>query len=176
VSRAPAGPPRATLGLLGLGATLIGVALALRPVHLASIVFWLVLAAGGLCLAIAIVLRLFVVGSGTETQRKASRRLVGAECWRVYEALVEFLDERSREHPQSNDAAANGDRNDKWRQTTTHRYREEFSVWAPQVFEAAVAWAAVSPTSRRLVEAPAAAQISVVRDLFRDAALTLEHD
>jgi hypothetical protein len=162
--------------LLGLGATLIGVALALRPVHLASVVFWLVLVAGGLCLAIAIVLRLLVIGSRTETQRDASRRLVGAECWRVHEALVEFLDERTRERARTNDAAANGDGSDKWRQTTIHRYREEFSVWAPQVFEAAVASGAVSPTSRRLVEAPAAAQISVVRDLFRDAALTLEHD
>jgi hypothetical protein len=178
VTPAPARPPRATLGLLGLGVTLIGVAVALRPVHVARVVFWLVLVAGGVCLTIAIVivLRSLLTGSGTQTRRAVSRRLVGADCWRVHEALAGFLDEQDRARRHNSDVGLNGDGDHEWRQTTTRRYKEEFGVWAPQVFEAAIASAAASPTSRRLVEAPAAAQIPVVRDLFRDAALTLEHE
>jgi hypothetical protein len=165
------------LAWIGCGGTILALAFTLRPVHASPAVFWTISAAGAMAL---------LVGCGVVTRRMASwrgrslgaaarrRQMLASECHRLHEALVVFAAERDRERPKPPLWIPNTTRDEEWRSDTVLRYRDELRAWAIQVFDEVVACGATSPGARPLVQSPAATQLGTVRDLFRDAALSLE--
>lgn len=163
-----------TLAWIGTGATMVALAFTVRPVHVSAWVFWVVVAAGIVAVASGCfrLVRLWLTRAPGDAQSPCGR--TATECRRVQEALSAFADERSRERPRAGLFTANAQRLDVWRDETVAQYRNELRSWATGVFAEAVACGAVSDSARPLVEAPSAAQISTLRDLFRDAAEELE--
>jgi hypothetical protein len=102
------------------------------------------------------------------------RRRLALDCHRLRDALGVLAIECARARPRHGARIRSAGREDEWRAATCARYRDEFRAWALQVFDDAMALGAASPSSRALVQAPAATQLTTVRDLFGEIAQWLE--
>jgi hypothetical protein len=153
--------PDAPATWLGIGIGLVAVALPLRPVHAPITLVWSIFGLAGVSFLAASVLavRPLIAGSG-KRERARRRALLAAECRRLYDALAVLVEDL--DHGQARDMVRN--------------YRANFARWALRVFDKAFAAGAIDNCSRALIEAPAANQLEIVRDLFRDAAQALERD
>lgn len=161
----------------GFGAAALALAFAVHPVHASRTVFWMVVTVG----AIAIALGCGVLIRGILPHQRFSgrggarqRQLLAAECHRLHDALATFIAERNRVRPRKVLRVLDTSRVEDWRADTVRLYGDEFRDWALRVFDEVVASEVVLASPRRLVQAPAPNQLDAVRDLFRDAAHTLE--
>jgi hypothetical protein len=168
---------RAAITWVALGATVLGVAFAVRPVHASREVFWVVAFAGssGLLAGATSAAR----GALARVRRRSGpaggrRHLLALECRRVHDAIAALADERERLRPSLATRLMRRARESDWRAETARGYRDELGGWACRVFDAAAAEGVASPFSRPLVEAPTASQLALVRDVFREAAVALE--
>jgi hypothetical protein len=157
----------------GTGATVVGLAFGIRPMHATRLIFWMVVASG---------VAMFAVGAfpffGTRLRQPRGRRVrdesmkLAAECRRVHDALRDLIADCDRGRPRV--AIFGGERIEQWRHDTAARYRVELRAWARQVFNGGLVLGVVSATARQLVEEPSAAQLHVLADLFLQAAEQLE--
>jgi hypothetical protein len=153
--------PDAPATWLGIGIGLVAVALPLRPVHAPIALVWSIFGLAGVSFLAASVLAVRRLTAGSGKHERARRRsLLASECRRLYDALAVLVEDLDQ--GQARDAVRN--------------YRANFARWALQVFDKAFAAGAIENCSRALIEAPAANQLEIVRDLFRDAAQALERD
>jgi hypothetical protein len=159
--------PDAPLTWVGLAVGFACLAVALRPFQAPSALVWTAAGLGGLSLAAAGVLALRRVIAPPDEPRPIQPNPPLASACRRVEAAIAHLEEDNDngtlaigETQQSHDAARN--------------YRDNYSRWALRVLDSAVAAGAVDDCSRSLVETPTAAQLHIVRELFRDAAIALE--
>lgn len=163
-------PGAVLLAVASICVSLLGVAFALHPVHVPLDVFW------GL-IGITAFIALMAIGwqLGRSTKRRGGRhRLTGLECRHLSEVIGALWRERQERRPRESGLIANNEsRQRKWAEETEAAY-EKLKAWAMRVFEDAVACNAMSDASRPLIERPPATQLHKVRDLFSDAAETLE--
>jgi hypothetical protein len=156
------------LGLIGVAASLAGVAISLDEIHTSHEVVWSVAGIAVLCFASGLVI--FVRrGSRAPPGPKPNPRLA-AECRRLAKALATFIDELANARL----AMPVGGPSDEWQVEARRRYRDEFAGWAVRVFSAAVEAGAIVDCSQNLVKTPAPTQLHVLRDLFLEAALALD--
>jgi hypothetical protein len=157
------------------GGTFLALAFTVRPIHASRGIFWAAVgvAAVALLVGCAVVIR-GMVGWGSGAAERRRRRLLASDCWRIYEALAAFVAERDLARPRAVRRPPSASRVEEWRSETVTRYRDELLVWAIGAFDAAVACGAAAASARALVQTPAANQLGMVRDLFRDAAQILE--
>jgi hypothetical protein len=164
-------PSGALLSVADVSLGLIGLAFTLHTVHAAAGVFW-VLIGGAAFIVLASVGTQFRRLNGA---RDARHELTGSECRRLSDAIGAVWSAQLAKRPRSIGLIASGEAKQKrWIEETDAAY-DELKPWAMRVLAEAVACKALSNTSRPLVESPPAAQLYKVRDLFRDAADTLEH-
>ena len=166
-----------SLAWVATGAAVVGVAFAVYPVHASETVFLFVLCLGVVATSIGCVTSIRALASRRQTRRAASgedRRRVALNCQRLRDDLDVLAVESARTRPRHGPTLWAFRRESEWRSATRARYRDEFQVWALEVFDSAVALGAASPSSRHLVKAPAATQLTTVRDLFGEIAEWLE--
>jgi hypothetical protein len=167
-----------TLTWVGTGIALLALAFTVHPVAAPSWTFWLVVgmgaaAAGVGCTPLSVAVLRRLTRSPRDTATSTHRAHVGTECWRVWLALGAFIEERDRQRPRGM-FGAGAERVDRWAEETAARYRSELRQWVRLVYAEALAFGAVSESARLLVEAPSAAQLGALRDVFHDAAERLE--
>jgi hypothetical protein len=151
---------------LGIAIGLVAVAASLKPFHVSSAVFWSVFGLGGVSLVAAAVLELRrLLPATTRRQLVKPNHPLASECRRVSAATAGIQAGLDHESIDADDQKA---------RAAARNYRENYSVWALRVFDSAAAAGAIDDCSRSLIEAPTAAQLHIVRDVFRDAALGLE--
>ncbi len=161
-------PISTALAWASLGAAMIGVGFAAHPIRASGLVFWTLVGIGGVITAAASVPLL---------RRGSSRKqLLADECRRIHAALASFLQEQEGNKPKPGRFGNSQDRLGQWRAETESRYERELRPWATRVFDEAVAAEAVSSSSRPLLGAGNIFQLRTLRDLFRDAADSLERD
>jgi hypothetical protein len=159
---------RTGLALFGTGASVIGVAFAIRPVHASAAAFWSVAVVGFVACAMGFVPLLRQRGRHFPWLR--ANRPPGwllDDCRGVSDAITDLLADRERVRPHG---PFGTERLNGWRAGTTIRYHDEVRSLALGVFDEAVAAGVVSPRRRTLVADPSAEQLLLVRDLFRAAA------
>lgn len=161
----------ALLAVASICLSLLGVAFGLHPVHVPPGVFWGLIGITALIALAAVSVRL----RRLVEKRGGHHRLTGSECRRLSEVIGALWNERQESRPKSTGLIANSSfKRRKWADESEAAY-DKLKAWAIRVFEDAVACDAMSEASRPLVERPPAAQLHKVRDLFREAADTLEH-
>jgi hypothetical protein len=165
------------LAWVATGAAVVGVAFAVYPVHASETVFLFVVCLGVVALSIGCATWIRALASPRQTKRAASaedRRRVALDCYRLRDELDVLAVECARARPRHGARIRSAGREDEWRSATCARYRDEFRARALQVLDDAVALGAASQSSRALVQAPAATQLTTVRDLFGEIAHWLE--
>lgn len=163
-------PGAALLAVASICVSLLGVALALHPVHVPAVVFWgLIGCTTFIALtAIGLLLRRFV------GRKDGCHHLTGLECRRLSETVGALWTERQQRRPRRTGLISSGEsRQARWVEETEAAYAK-LKAWAMGVFEEAIACNVMSDASRPLIERPPAAQLYKVRDLFREAADELE--
>jgi hypothetical protein len=151
---------------LGIAIGLAALAATLKPFHVSSAVFWLVLGLGAVSLVAAGALELRRrLPAKAHTHQVKPNHPLASECRRVSAAVAGIEAGLDHESIEADDQKA---------RTAARNYRENYSGWALRVFDRATATCAIDDCSRALIEAPTAAQLHIVRDVFRDAALALE--
>jgi hypothetical protein len=168
MSRGAAGHPTLGLTLAGVCVGIISIAFAVHPLRASTEVFWglIALAAFGL----VGVLRLLRWPRFKGSRRKLARD----ECRRLADAIDGLWSEQQGKKPRLSPLIGNGTaRRARWADETRRRYGE-LQPWALGVFDSAVDCGALSSSSRPLVENPPPAHLYKLRDLFREAADSLE--
>jgi hypothetical protein len=151
---------------LGIAIGLVALAAALKPFHVSSAVFWSVLGLAAVSLVAAAVLELRRwLPAKTRAHQVKPNHPLASECRRVSAAIAGIEAGLDHESIEADDQKA---------RAAARNYRENYSVWALRVFDRAAAACAIDDCSRALIEAPTAAQLHIVRDVFRDAAVALE--
>lgn len=154
------------LAVVGLSLGLLGIAFAVHPVRASPHVFWALV---GLAVAISLPAMRITIPSSLR-RKPPDPRLVGPECRRVSDEIARLVSEQWA----SIFSGINPSQLSAWRETTENRYMEDLQEWALGVFDDAVSCGVVSRGARRLVRRPRAEQLEKVRDLFREAADSLE--
>jgi hypothetical protein len=159
--------PDAPQTWLGLAIGFACLAVALRPFQAPSALVWTAAGLGGLSLATAGALALRrVTAPLDEPQSIQPNLLLASACRRVDAAIAHLEEDKDHGTPAIGEMQQS--------HTAARNYRDNYSRWVLSVFDSAVAAGAVDDCSRSLVEAPTAAQLHIVRELFRDAAIALE--
>lgn len=166
-----------TLGWIGLGVGVVGLAFTLRPqTHASGMVFWSVLVVG--ILAILVGGATVVAGRWRARRRRSNgrrqRHLVAVECERISDALAAFVAEQWRVRPRSLPFGSAEARLERWGEDVEARYRKNFRTWGLETFDEAERLGGVAGSSRTFVEAPSIEQLQQLPSLFRDAARSLE--
>jgi hypothetical protein len=176
--RVPEKLPHPAFGLIGIGATVLGVAFTLNPPsEIDQAVFWSVLMLGGLAIVGGIAMLAadrLRSESAVTNEEDHDRRLLAAECQRVSDSLSDFLAEWKRAKPRVLPLGNGRARLRNWHEEGERRYRERFRPWALGVFDAAVELDGVLVESRIFVETPGHEHLHRLPGLFRDAAQQLD--
>lgn len=168
------------LALVGGGVAVVGIAFALHPLEASLLVFWALVGVAALAAAIGFAMLGMGSACGTRLRKRLTRsrgprpRLVAADCQRVSAAIAELIVEQGRKRPRPRRFGGPNSQDLAWSEETVVRYDRELCPWATRVYEDAVACAVISDSSGPLVERPQAAQLPKLRDLFREAADTLQ--
>jgi hypothetical protein len=157
---------RAGYALASAGLGLLSIAFTVHPVRVSPLVFWaLVGSVGAIAIAVA-----SITFAPFRRKKKPQPHVVGPECRRVSDAVGRLLAEQWA----SLLAGGGGFQPAAWRRNTETRYLEDLQEWALGVFDDAVACEAISRSSRPLVRRPRAEHLEKIRDLFREAADSLD--
>jgi hypothetical protein len=159
-------PRDLAVALLGLAATLAGIALAIRPVRASTAVFWGVLAMAAVlaCLGFGCLKR------KDRSKDRSRRTLLARECRQIAAALADLLSAASK-RPNGTRFGTGTERREA---TTLGRYERDLRGWVTQVFDQAVEAGAILPACRPLLQAESVFQLETLRTRFRDAAEALE--
>lgn len=169
------------LALVGGGIAVVGIAFALHPLEASLLVFWVLIGLAALAALVGLVM--LGIGSACKTRLKKRLarskgprpRLVASDCRRVSETIAELIVEQWRKRPRAKRFGGLGNQDlAAWNEETVARYDRELCAWATRVYDDAVACGVVSDSSGPLVQRPQAAQLPKLRDLFREAADTLQ--
>jgi hypothetical protein len=166
------------IGLWGLAATLIGVSATLRPVNVPDSVAAAVFAVGVALLMYALLAALRALALRKARSRQSTRRAqcatVAGHCWQVNAAVSSLLQRRA---PTPRLRAISGRGRSRpevtWERDIVSQYRADLADWALSVFDEAVVCGAAAPGARRIVEGRTASQITMLPELFAEAARTL---
>jgi len=160
-----------TLAVVGIGISMVGIAISLHPFEVSLLVFWMLI---GVVVLGAVSMCSVSLGRFRRSRRPRPR-LVASECQRVSDTIAALVSEQWRKRPRAKPfVGVNEESLARWGEETIERYNQELRMWAQRVYDDAVACGVISDSSGLLVERPQAAQLPSLRDLFREAADTLE--
>jgi hypothetical protein len=165
------------LAWIGLGATVIGVAFALRPQEpVSGTAFWSVLVLGiaAICVGGASIAIGRIRRTSGRRNGKRRRRLVAIACDRYAETLSAFIEEQWRSRPRPFPFGNGAARMQRWQDAVEASFRKNFRAWGLETFDEAARLGGVAESLRSSVEAPSIEQLRQLPDLFRDAARSLE--
>jgi hypothetical protein len=161
-----------TLALLGVGATVVAGAFAVRPVHAPPPIFWAIIGLGALLLVVAAVASLSeYIARQSDSGREEQRPEFAAECRRVEDSLTELIAQREAVRPRVD--VDGSEEIGRWRRATAAAYRD-LRPWIRQVFNEAVERGLMFEAARPLIDRPPVDQLSAVRDIFRETAERIE--
>lgn len=179
--------PALPLALLGVGATVVTFDLAVRPIQLSPLLFWLVAGAGVALMLPSLTLPVLRWRTTTASRRRdggrrkdsrsrpASRlRLAATECRRAGDETARLMGDADDAIAASRGPFVRLSSARRLRLQTLTIYRNDYRSWVTDVFDEAAALGAVSPSARALLQGRDVFQLRALPKLFYDAAANLE--